>query len=227
MGVPREASPKRLTRTAYRVDPSWTRVRSDCGRLAGPLGQACCFDVPDHDPRQRAQRPASPMAGSTPSRSRRDFMKKAAVVGTAVWAVPVIQSTVAPAAAASGTVCSSPDGTCGTLVLGPGPCVPCSIGVACGTDTDCATRVGCASRSGSTVCGGPGATCRNDSHCLYSNCRSGTCGYGATSQAASCGTPTDQAANGPANDDACETGWYCKPRVVDGDSGFRCRSTTP
>jgi hypothetical protein len=121
-------------------------------------------------------------------------------------------------------VCSSPDGTCGTLISGPGPCAPCPNGVACGNAADCGTGVGCSSRAGQTICGGPGATCaNNNSRCYFGNCNGGICGGGAALFGAPCGTPNGST-NAPGHNEVCQTGWYCKPLF--GNVFHRCRSQT-
>jgi len=60
--------------------------------------------------------PAEAPATAESTHSRRDFMKKATVVGGAAWSVPVIQIVTAPAVAASPTVCS------GGVLSGAAPC---------------------------------------------------------------------------------------------------------
>ena len=64
------------------------------------------------------------------SRSRRDFLKKAGIVGGVAWSVPVLQTVMAPAYAAS----TCPNGTCGV-----GCNVLCAIGDPCTTGADCIT----------------------------------------------------------------------------------------
>lgn len=150
-------------------------------------------------------------AATRPHASRRDFLKKAGIVGGVAWSIPVMQTVLAPSASASGpTVCSGGGGTCGTLVSGPGPCLPCATGVQCSAGADCATGVGCSSRSGTTVCGGPGATCGTGADCVFSNCTSGICGFGTGTgqQGAPCGTPNG-GTSGAANSNACQAGWNC------------------
>jgi hypothetical protein len=146
-------------------------------------------------------------------------MKKAAVVGGAVWSVPVIQSVTAPAAAASATVCSGGGGTCGVLVSGPGPCPKCATGVACSTNNDCATGVGCNSRTGTKVCGGPGAACTASANCVYKDCTNNICGYSAQFFGSACGTPAGTY-TAPANNAACQAGSTCK---IGPTGQYRCR----
>ncbi len=172
-------------------------------------------------PRPEAM-PGDPSPAPSPqasSHSRRAFMKKAGVVGAAVWTVPVIQSAVAPAAAASATVCSGGGGTCGVLLSGPGPCPKCATGVACSTNNDCATGVGCSSRTGTTVCGGPGAACNNSGNCQYNNCTNSICGYSAGFFGSACGTPNGSF-NGPPRNAACRSGSTCR---VGPTGQYRCR----
>jgi hypothetical protein len=94
-------------------------------------------------------------------------MKKAAVIGGVAWSVPVIQSAVAPASAASGggpnlgEGCSSP----GTACADGSFCSPnlfCGgVGAACPAglciDADCS--------SSTKICGGKNASCKNGQTC--------------------------------------------------------------
>jgi hypothetical protein len=113
--------------------------------------------------------------GSAPDRSRRDFMRKAAMGGALVWSVPVIQTVLAPSASASGLpglgeacpnnvcasgfFCSSVTGTCG------------------GSGATCGGNAGCVNGNCfNGVCGGSGATCSSNAGCAYGNCNGTTCG---------------------------------------------------
>jgi hypothetical protein len=96
--------------------------------------------------------------------SRRDFLRRAGIVGAAVWTVPVIESAVAPAAAASTPTCTGVcGGTCPTCGVGQGPCT---------TNTQCNTGLVCSAG----VCKTPqGGTCTTNANCSTSVCISGTC----------------------------------------------------
>ena len=121
-------------------------------------------------------------------------MKKAAVVGAAVWSVPVMQTALAPAASASptnlppGASCTASTqcqfNNCAGGICG-GIGATCSAGAQCadyGCDlgtTKCATNLpkgqnsSCSQNSactsgiycGSNTCGGTGATCTTDAQC--------------------------------------------------------------
>ena len=116
-----------------------------------------------------------------PATSRRDFMKKAAVVGAAVWSVPVMQTALAPAASASG----------GGLNAVCGPSQPCAAPYACGTDGRCGgTGANCGGAAALCVSGGcstngkcaaahtapKGSTCLTNSACTSGTWCSGA-GY--------------------------------------------------
>jgi len=142
--------------------------------------------------------PPAPRA-SAPT-SRRAFLKRAAVVTGAAWTIPVLQSTVAPAYAASGgigTPCSTFDEVCaadgsrcnGSVCGGLGaPCgalcfnSSCGSGSCGGVGADCTSNGQCNGRQcrgrtgGPTTCGGPGAACSTGSHCTHGNCNGATCG---------------------------------------------------
>lgn len=131
--------------------------------------------------------------------SRRTFLKKAAAVTGAAWTVPVLQSVVAPAYAASGgigtpcstvgeacgdgsfcngTVCGGLGAPCGALCLnstcGSGTCG--GVGATCSGNAECNGRP-CSGRTGGpTTCGGPGATCGTAGQCTYGNCNGVRCG---------------------------------------------------
>lgn len=103
--------------------------------------------------RRAAPRPPSPTAAAQPApgSSRRDFLKKAAVVTGAAWTVPVMQTALAPAYAASG-----------------------GVGSACSSNGEVCT--GDNSRCFNLICGGSGAICSGGEPCLYGNCAAGICG---------------------------------------------------
>jgi hypothetical protein len=102
--------------------------------------------------------------GSTAGSSRRDFLKRAGVVGAAVWTVPVIESALAPAAAASTPNCT---GVCG------GACPLCTAGQGtCTTNSQCASGLTC---SGGVCKAAQGATCTSNAQCVTNVCLSGTC----------------------------------------------------
>ena len=138
--------------------------------------------------------------------NRREMLKRAGVVGTAVWAVPVIQSVAAPAFAASNTVCptgaSDPQAQCG----GPN-CVQCGAGKTCNTNGDCF--------SGSCV-GGVcqravvGSVCSSNADCHSNRCTGGVCtgsNYGTAC------TSGDSCSSG-----RCEFG-YCQRSKILGQCG--------
>lgn len=110
---------------------------------------------------------------AAPATSRRNFIKKAAVVGATAWSVPVVQSVTAPAAAASGPVVGQ-------------PCT--GNGVCAGDGSYCYNG----------VCGAPGASCAGGAPCQYGNCApNGICGgLGASctsyNQATQCATVSGQ-----------------------------------
>ena len=106
-----------------------------------------------------SRRPAGDTAGS-PGLSRRQLLKRAGVVAGAAWTVPLIQSAVAPAAAASGGGCTS--------ACPPGS--PCGTGVTCGPGLVCLGGV-CTS-SGKVW---TGSTCQQDYQCWSNVCKGGKC----------------------------------------------------
>ncbi len=78
-------------------------------------------------PLSDAEMSASPDV-ARPASSRRDFLKKAGIVGGVAWSVPVLQTVMAPAASASP----------GTLVLQT--CTPpTAAGTPCGDGSICST----------------------------------------------------------------------------------------
>lgn len=159
-------------------------------------------------------------AASGNGSSRRDFMKKAAVVGAAVWSVPVMQSALAPAASASGgnalgDPCSKSAPCVAPLSCGSGQCG--GTGAVCGGAAALCMNGGCRPNGlcaaagqaprGSTcsantacryanchngVCGSPGATCGQNNQCLYNNCSGAICG----GTGASCGNSGTKCASG-------------------------------
>ncbi len=148
---------------------------------------------------RRAAASAEPPDTPSPERvsaatSRRDFLRRAAVVGATVWTVPVLQSVAAPVSAASGDcsqvicgigtgcpLCESgiPCDVPGECVTGicAGVCQPGGISTPCATTADCTTGE-CSGRTGGpTTCGGPGSTCDVNGDCTFGNCSgNGVCG---------------------------------------------------
>ena len=143
---------------------------------------------------KRAAHEASPVslpAAEAPAArsSRRDFMKKAGIVGAAAWSVPVLQTALAPAASASVGGCTN---VCG------GACPPCSAG-----GSVCSSNAGCFSN----ICSGgvcqkasAGGTCAGGIDCLSGICSGGIC------QGKAVGTTC--VANGE-----CATGTQCSGRT--------------
>ena len=122
---------------------------------------------------------ASDASDATPRHSgstRRDFMKKAAVVTGLAWTTPVLQSVVVPAAAVSGHPilgegCPSPGSPCvDGSVCSPGNICG-GLAATCNSDFDCLYG-----NCHGGVCGSPGATCKHDSGCVYGNCTHKVCG---------------------------------------------------
>ena len=110
-------------------------------------------------------------AGSTPSASadglsRRQLLKRAGLVAGAAWTVPIIQTALAPPAAASGGGCVS----------------GCPAGSPCTSPTTCASGYCLQSGTGSSYfCGQPGKgwtndVCGQDPDCWSHSCNNGTCG---------------------------------------------------
>ena len=99
------------------------------------------------------QRDANRATAATPDKTRRDFLKKAGIVGGLAWTAPVLQSVIVPAAAASGG-----------SILGQ----PCTAPSTCADGSVCSAVTG--------ICGGPGATCSGNVPCLYDNCFQKVCG---------------------------------------------------
>ncbi|HUW16278.1 MAG TPA: hypothetical protein VMW94_04310, partial [Actinomycetes bacterium] len=90
--------------------------------------------------------------------TRREVLRRGAIIGAAVWTVPALQSALAPAAAAS------PPPVC---------TVNCPPGSACATNTNCSTGL---CLNGICVIPYPGGgTCTANSQCQSGNCLGGTC----------------------------------------------------
>jgi len=147
----------------------------------------------DAPTRRDANRPATPNADKT----RRDFLKKAGIVGGLAWTAPVLQSVIVPAAAASnngavlGQPCDQPGLDCSDgSVCGPS-------GICGGVSAICTSDFGCVyGNCHAGICGSSGATCKHDSGCVHGNCKGKVCGApGATCssnsycQYANCGPP--------------------------------------
>jgi hypothetical protein len=115
----------------------WAKRAADDASTAAPASEAS----------------AAPAVSSS-STSRRDFLKKAGIVGGAAWSIPVLQTVMAPAASASAG-----------SVIGQ-PCSP--AGVVCGDTSVCFGG----------LCGAPGATCSGGQPCFNSSCSGSpaTCG---------------------------------------------------
>ena len=149
------------------------------------------------------QRDANRAVAPNPDKTRRDFLKKAGIVGGLAWTAPVLQSVIVPAAAASGEVplggpCGPHDvcaagavcynGQCGAQgaqCLTNGNCFDAScsphgvcggLGAKCFYDNDCYHLV--PGTCHKKVCGGPGAPCsvNGNADCQYGNCHKDVCG---------------------------------------------------
>ncbi len=114
--------------------------------------------------------------------TRRQLLTRGAVAGTAVWAAPVLQTVMAPAASASGIgnpgdACTS-GAQCGSgICLSNHTCAPSSLYGQCATNADCAaipaTCVATGSAGGS-VCvknyPGSGSNCAANADCSSGSC---------------------------------------------------------
>jgi hypothetical protein len=114
---------------------------------------------------------------STPS-SRRDFLKKAGIVGGIAWSVPVLQTVMAPAHAASNTPLGQACTGTGTCANGVAYCnnVTCGgLGATCPGGALCSGS-NCSGVGGAqpNVCGGKGAACTSNGECLGGNCNTGS-----------------------------------------------------
>lgn len=123
--------------------------------------------------------PKSVVDASYPTRSRRDFLKTAGVVGGLAWSVPVMQTVLAPAASASpGTQLGS---SCTDLLPCANGTAFCNGSICGGVGADCSGGALCATSSCATkgkedgLCGGKGAACTTDDQCMSGNCKKGTC----------------------------------------------------
>ena len=106
---------------------------------------------------------SSPAETSQTPSSRRDFLKKAGIVGGIAWSVPVMQSVMAPAASAS--VNTPLGGNCNDLAACNGGNSFCN-GAICGgpgavCGATCVSGVSC----GSGICGGQNAACTTNAQC--------------------------------------------------------------
>ncbi len=137
--------------------------------------------------------------------NRRDMIKRAGVVGAAVWAVPVIQSVAAPAFAASNQLCPSP--TDPAAQCGGPNCTQCNAGKTCANNTDCFSGAcvdGVCSRA--VV----GSVCASNSDCHSNRCTGGVCtgsNYG-----------TSCSANDDCSSGRCQFG-YCQRSKLGGQCG--------
>ena len=170
--------------------------------------------------------PATSGVAASTSHSRRDFMKKAGVVGGLVWSVPVIQTALAPAASAS-ALCQGGTSTCGN---------GCDAGL-CGNGATCQTSADCINGTCSGgFCGGPsGTSCTTGGNaaCRYNNCSSGVCGgLSATcvnstwcsptigcGQGGVCGAKNSSCSGAASGPSQCVSG-VCAP--VGNSSNFKC-----
>lgn len=144
---------------------------------------------------QDALEPLRSDAGS----ARRDFLKKAGIVGGVAWSVPVLQTVMAPAASASngtllGNNCPAGNVACagGTAFCATTAPFRCGgLGATCGA---CASGAGTCSNA---TCGGGGGTCTPANQAT--TCVSGIC-VGTTCRAlvgAACSTGADCANSRP------------------------------
>lgn len=145
----------------------------------------------------------------TDDHSRRNFLKKAAVVTGAAWSVPVLQTALAPMASASpgsgvGQVCTGGTSDNGQL-CGDGS--KCFGGICGNTGAGCAVNAHCVSQlCVSNVCAAPrppGGTCTVNANCQYGNCNGTTCG-GLGASCTSANQPTQCATVGSVQ-------IYCQP----------------
>jgi hypothetical protein len=162
-------------------------------------------------PLSDAEMSASPDV-ARPASSRRDFLKKAGIVGGVAWSVPVLQTVMAPAHAASNTqlgdpcndlnICANGAAYCsGTTCGGVGAQCPAGSGVPgqCVASSPCSQRPG-----GPFTCGGPRAACTTNAQCTHGNCSTdGYCG----GTGAPCGADTQCAS---AVGQACQNDGTCK-----------------
>jgi hypothetical protein len=135
--------------------------------------------------------------GSASASSRRDFLKKAGIVGGIAWSVPVMQTVMAPAASAS--LNTALGGNCDGSPPNSGPGSSCAAGNAICSPLN--------------VCGGVGASCAGGKACFSSNC-SGAAG---PQQNVCGGTRATCTA-----DSQCSSGKYCDSGVCKADVGGSC-----
>jgi hypothetical protein len=131
-------------------------------------------ESPPESGRPVAISPAPEAQGLT----RRALLRRGAVVGAVVWTTPILQTALAPAAAASGlcgTNCLCPFGTeCDPgYVCVLGVCLVDGGGSGCGSNADCASGV--CNLTTSTCLGWPGATCSTGTQCASGKCTGGQC----------------------------------------------------
>ena len=119
--------------------------------------------------------------------TRRALIQRGAVVGAVVWTTPLLQSALAPAAAASpppactvacppGTLCTTSTTCASGLVCLGGICkIPYGNTTAvCGADTQCQSG-NCSPTTNRCLASWPGTTCTANSQCLSGKCNGGNC----------------------------------------------------
>lgn len=112
--------------------------------------------------------------------SRREFLRKTALVGGAAWSVPVLQSVLAPVASASvGTPLGGP---CTDLMACAGGTAFCNgatcggVGAVCSGGALCAGSTCATNGKDKGQCGGKGTSCTADDQCMSGNChKNGKC----------------------------------------------------
>lgn len=133
-----------------------------------------------------ARRAAQPPAGAVPAispprlTSRRDFLKRAGIVGGVAWSVPVLHTVLAPAASASA---GTPLGAaCDDLMACAGGTAFCNGATCGGVGADCSGGALCANSGCATkgpqpgICGGKNVPCTTDDQCVSGNChKNGKC----------------------------------------------------
>ena len=175
-------------------------------------------------------RPSSDaIASQAQGLTRRTLLQRSAVVGAGLWATPLLQSALAPAAAASANPCATTcGGTCPTCGPGTGPCstnTQCTTGlcysglcvIPYGATTPCTASVQCRSgncsgtpsSAGTCLASWPGVTCTADNQCLSGKCNGGNCFENGLGGA--CRTTTD-----------CTDNTTCGPTKTCGGLGAAC-----
>lgn len=153
--------------------------------------------------------------------SRRALLRRGAVVGAVVWTTPLLQSALAPAAAASpppvctsncppGSLCTTSTMCASGLVCIGGVCkIPYGNTTSvCGADVQCQSG-NCSPTTKRCLASWPDTPCTADSQCLSGKCNGGTCF--ANSVGGSCRTTSD-----------CTDNTTCGPTKVCGGVGAVC-----